>query len=378
MKSLTREQNLRLNLKEYNEGALLLNSLPSVIFVELTQNCNLHCKMCRASKGYDKGLDMSDDLFNRVAEKLFPTATLVDLRGWGESTMLRNFDERVLKTLELGPRIRLVTNALSLSPQTWEILMEAGSIVVVSMDATSPEIFAKLERGPINRILASIETGVEARDRNGSCGTILFNTVLNSENVCELPAIIRLAIRHKIPRVTVFPVITQRNNALHLCHVKELIPDALREASAIAKDHHVELRLGASLSEHVVVTDALMTRCTHPWSFCYVDFAGRIGYCDHLIGHPNLTLGSLEHDRFENIWNGRAFQDLRNRHVNVRNSKKAGLHILPHCAWCYSRRYVDFEDDIFGSESQNVVSSKEFDLLRGTPVTLNGNLDFLF
>lgn len=348
--------NLANNLKEYAEGSLILNSKPPVIFVELTQNCNLHCVMCRSSKDNNSKLNMPLTLFYKLVDSLFPFAHTVDLRGWGESTILPDFEERLFETIVAGPRVRLVTNALALKQSTWKLLMDSDSSVVVSVDAAFPETYKLLGRGSMEKLIASLDAGSSARD--GSCkGRIMFNTVLNSLNLEELPDIVCMASRYKISRVTVFPIIIDRKNPLHLIHRRTTIQKYIYRAASMAREFQVELRLGACLDEGTLVSDALRRRCLHPWSYIYIDYAGRVGYCDHLIGHPELTIGDLAKDSFDNIWNGLAFQQLRKEHLFEIIALPKSLRKYEHCAWCYSHRYIDFEDDIHFNSISSVIST---------------------
>ena len=86
-----RTQNQSLNIAEFNSGATVLESLPLVLILELTQNCNLSCPMCRQGSGYRKEWDMSPSIFDKIAEELFSKAMIIDLRGYGESTLFRDF-----------------------------------------------------------------------------------------------------------------------------------------------------------------------------------------------------------------------------------------------------------------------------------------------
>ena len=64
--SVTLFENIRTNHEEFKNGEIHLKSRPTVLFIELTQNCNLHCRMCRASAGYQKDLNMDRNIFNRL------------------------------------------------------------------------------------------------------------------------------------------------------------------------------------------------------------------------------------------------------------------------------------------------------------------------
>lgn len=353
-----RKDNLRINLEEFRKGTTQLQSLPPVLFVELTQNCNLHCRMCRSAGNFQPSLNMDNSIFELLLRDLFPYATLVDLRGWGESTLLRDFKERVIQTALAGPQLRLVTNALAIDTKLWEVLMGAGAMVVISVDASTADTMSALGRGSFDKLIRSLEAGACARNTSKRAGSITFNTVVTSLNLSELPDIVRLASHYGIGRVTLFPVVASRSNPLHLDHRKTEIPKYLGYAEDVARELGVELRVGASLHEELVVMEGLPTRCSHPWEYCYIDYAGNIGYCDHLIGNPSLTLGSLTTAPFEQIWNSSAFQKLRASHARVRQHPEEVVSMYPHCGWCYERRYVDFEDETNPQAAERLISTR--------------------
>lgn len=364
-----RTENLNLNGAEYRDGKTVLCSFPPVLFLELTQNCNLHCQMCRSAAGYTPSLDMDPDLFARIRDELFSLATIVDLRGWGESTILKSIANRIAETVLAGPQIRLVTNALAINRDLWKQLMAADAHVVVSVDAATADTMRALGRGSFTRLFRSLEAGACERDAvvNGR-GSIAFNTVLTSHNLDEFVDIIRLAARFGVSRVTAFPVVARRSSSLHLEQRRDDIPDAIMRAGVVAQEVGVDLRLGASPHEEMVVVDGLPSRCSHPWEYCYIDFAGKVGYCDHLIGNARLTLGSLIDSSFEEIWNGEEFQRLRRLHVDARRGQPGEVALAyPHCGWCYMRRYVDFEDVTDPSAGSRVVAtSSQLPLIRIT------------
>jgi MoaA/NifB/PqqE/SkfB family radical SAM enzyme len=349
-----REENLRTNQAEFSAGQDQLRSRPTALFVELTENCNLSCRMCRSATPYRPERDMSEAIFEVIAAELFRSATLIDLRGWGESTMLPEFGARLSRATESGARVRVVTNAIALTATLWEQLMAADAIVVVSVDAATSATSAALNRGPFDRVMRSLETGTQIRERVGK-GSIRINTVLSSLNLHELPAIVAMAARMHVKRVTAFPVVADSQDPLDLGWVRSALPALLSSAFQIAAVEGVELRLGASPLDELTEAGCLPDRCSHPWSFCYINYAGFVGYCDHLIGHRSLTLGHLTRDGFDAIWNGGAFRALRLAHVTAsRNSSVSGFE---HCDWCYRRRYVDFEDDLDPRAEQRVCRS---------------------
>lgn len=82
--------------------------------------------MCRFGEKYDPALNMDEQMSDRLAAELFPYAHLVDLRGWGESTMLSRFGDMVLRALEHRVRIRVVTNGQINRPAVWVLPVFRG------------------------------------------------------------------------------------------------------------------------------------------------------------------------------------------------------------------------------------------------------------
>ena len=175
--------------------------------------------MCRSSTDhYNKNRDMDDKLFSQIKNEIFPYVSMVDLRGFGESTILKNFEEKVLETHAAGPRIRLVTNGVSIKRTTWSALMQTGSSVVVSIDTTKDALARKIGRGDINRLLRSIELGCSERDKSSAHGSISINTTVSSLNLDEIEDVVLLAAKYNIELVTLFPVVATRDNPLHLAN----------------------------------------------------------------------------------------------------------------------------------------------------------------
>jgi radical SAM protein with 4Fe4S-binding SPASM domain len=315
--------------------------------------------MRRSGGRYQKELNMAGEIFDRLVAELFPHVYFVDLRGWGESTILPDFEHRVQQTLDAGPRIRLVTNVLALRPCVWKRLMDGAASVVVSVDAATANTMGRLGRGNFERLLRSLEAGAQAREMSANPGKIAFNTVTTTANLDELSSIARLAGRFGVHRITLFPVVAERSDPLHLEHRKSDVPSRVAEAEATARELGIELRMGASLCEEFVVSDALPSRCSHPWAYCHIDYAGRVGYCDHLIGDEKFMLGNLAQASFAEIWNGPDFVHLREAHAQMRAGAPGPVATAyPHCAWCYKRRYVDFEDDTHGDAVPRLVSTR--------------------
>jgi MoaA/NifB/PqqE/SkfB family radical SAM enzyme len=107
-------------------------------------------------------------------------------------------------------------------------------------------------------------------------------------------------------------------------------------------------RVGVRVSFTASLVDGMFPRddsatCLHPWTWCYVAYNGRLGFCDHLLASDTYTFGSLADTPFEEIWNSAAWTTLRAEHLGAR---RANAPHFTECAWCYKNRYTDCENVI--------------------------------
>lgn len=350
-----RRDNQELNIAEFSQGATVLRSRPLMAFVELTQNCNLSCPMCRSADGYKKEWDMEGRHFDILAEEVFPSALMVDLRGFGESTLVKDFPRLVHRTLATGVRLRLVTNGQVNRPEVWDEMMAYSSVVAVSCDAASDELFATLRQGGrLDRLKRTVGTLVEARNRHGAdADCVVLTAAVSRPNLEELPALVRMAYDLDVTKVVLFPIVVANDHPWNLRGDLAGTVTALDRARAEAENLGVTLQLGAAPDPALAVDSKVKGSCMHPWAYAYVAYSGRVGFCDHLIGAPEYLFESLDESAFHEIWNGRRFQSLRRAHAS-----KAGIpDEFAACRWCFKSRYVDFEELLHPNYADNLVRS---------------------
>lgn len=312
--------------------------------MELTENCNLHCLMCRSAGRYDATKNMDRNLFHRIADELFPYAEIVDLRGWGESTILKDFVYYLEETARYGCRPRIVTNLTVGNEELWRRLVAYDAIIAISFDAATPETFAMLRPGSrLARILANVRVIVdESRVLDRRLDDVYFNVVVQAEALEELPRIVDIAADYGLGRIHVNPVTLSPSDPGHLSKHLDSVRRALGRVRERSLATGIEVSLGAALDDTLAEAGAAAKRCTHPWVYCLVNHAGKVGFCDHLIGvgSERYLLGDLREGPFGDIWNGPHYQELRRQHANWTEGLDDRFE---ECNWCYRNRYVDFE-----------------------------------
>lgn len=350
-----RQANWELSLTEFRSGATVLKSSPLVLIIELTHNCNLSCPMCRPPLGYRSDWNLPNEVFLELAQRLFDKAMIIDLRGNGESTMRADFLWHIGLAVKSGARLRLVTNGQIHREDVWDALMASHSLVKISCDASDESLFAHLRRGgQLERLKQSVRALARLRDHHGAPrDCVALSVTVSRANVGELSNIVKLAHELGVWKVTMHPIKTHRGDPLELSGAADTVELELLSAAKLAKELDVEIQLNAALEPTLVLPDFVPDKCLHPWAYAFVNYQGRVGFCDHLTKNPKYTFESIREMPFERIWNCDAFQRLRQAHLN----RAIPADFSP-CRWCYKNRYIEFDDLLLPETKDRIVSTK--------------------
>jgi len=350
-----REANRSLNLTEYREGAIKLNSRPRFLIIELTQTCNLRCPMCRQDQSATAGRNMTAKLFEQVAKELFTLAEMVDLRGWGESLILPDIISRIETTAHYGVKIRFVSNLSFNRPEVLHTVAQYGCYVAVSVDAADKELFRILRGGAkLEQVASNLDLlANEYCKRFGNTDRLHITTTVQGPALQDLPNIIDFAAAHGVTEVRLFTVTVEPGSPLEIDSRRAEVDCALRETVSRAKRRGVRLTAGTRLGS-MPENSPDVPACIHPWAYAYVSYAGAVGFCDHLIGIAGepFHIGHLKSSTFDEIWNGEAWQALRQEHLGKRNPNAPRF---KECAWCYTNRYIDFEHYFDPNAEQRII-----------------------
>lgn len=335
-----RDANRWLARAEYETGQTVLQSKPRALFVELTRHCNLACPMCRNPGEVPPDQRMSEQVFAQIESELFPSADMIDLRGWGESLILPEFADRARRAARFGADLRIVTNLSFRRDAVLDLLADLGAYIGVSIDSADPEVLAVLRRGAnfglMEANLARLASNYHAR---GIADRLNLYVTCQRPALATLEGVVDLASRLGIHDVRLAPVGTTLP-FLSVASVRDELDAALERVRQRSDATNVRVSFTASLVDDML-PNGYDSPCLHPWTWCYVSYSGRIGFCDHLIAFDHLTFGTLEDTPFESIWNSDAWVALRAEHLQQR---RASAPHFQECAWCYKNRHVDCED----------------------------------
>ena len=352
--------NRELSIAEYDSREECLASKPQMVFVELTQNCNLRCAMCKPASSFGRTwrpeLDMTGPVFDAVARQLFGTALVVDLRGVGESTLLPNFVDRLATVVRAGARPRLVTNLSYRNDCVLDALVDTNAMLVFSLDAADQDLFAAFrERGSMSLVTRNLERLKIVRRAAGSCQDMRCNMVINSRNCTRITDVLDMIARFEVEHMCVWPIIDRLGNRNAVAGCVERALEGLSAGFERATSLGIELRV---LDWPTIPQDArVLSRhtCIRPWMYVHINFDGTLGLCDCNTEPQGLRGLSLRTLAFETIWNGPAYRRLRRAFALGGESLAIAD---PFCAGtCAPRRFIEIDELFYPPFIERVVSN---------------------
>lgn len=189
-----RETNSAKNQEEALAGSLVLESMPRRLVLELTNACNLNCKMCgRNSADFQPTWFQMDWL--RIFEPVADQIEEVTLMGWGEPTVHPHFPEFLSWAHQHGLRKYFCTNGMRLDKLFDDIFRTETDIIAISMDGATEKTNGEIRRGAdFHKILRSLSAITEYKASHGlEYPYMNFVFTAMEENLEELPELVRLA-----------------------------------------------------------------------------------------------------------------------------------------------------------------------------------------
>ncbi len=310
---------------------------PRVVFIEVTNRCNLLCKTCPRTYFTREPLKtLTYDEFVNIAEQ-FPAMRRATLHGIGEPLLNKELPQiiRYLKRREV--EVIFNSNGTLLTPAWQENIVKSGlDEYRCSIDGARPETFTRI-RGVdlLGKLLEGLGGLIETQTRLGAnLPHVSIWCVATKENLQELPDLIRLAARLGVPEVYVQRMtyfvrepeqqygMARQENAV-FGHKFELQEAIIQECEALSVELGVNFRASGardprnSLDAARSVKFAPWQACLRPWTTAYVTVNGNclpccispFATCDY----ESLILGNLIEQPFSELWNGHLYRQFRTR-----------------------------------------------------------------
>lgn len=267
---------------------------PFIVDVELTNNCNLMCKMCaRQLMTRERGF-MELDTFARVLDECIKTGTPIRFIRWGEPFLHRKIIAWAKKVKEAGLLLHITTNGLIITETQMQELVNMGlDSIIFSMQGATKYGYEKMRNNKeYDKLEANIKKLAEIRGEN-KAPFIHISSTMTEETPQEIES-----FKH---------------------YWSQIVDSVDTGRTSFA-------RLGGEDGEYRL--------CNEVYQKLSIDWDGKVSACcgdyDNL-----LTVGDIKTESLTDIFNGDRVKSIRHI-LDNRGHKNLAL-----CSKCF-RAYEDF------------------------------------
>ena len=308
---------------------------PKVVFIEVTNRCNLLCETCPHTYFQREPLkSLSLDEFIQIAEQ-FPQMRRALLHGIGEPLLNRELPE-IIKYLK-GRDVEVIinSNGTLLTPQWQEKIVASGlDQYRCSIDGAKDETYARIRGADLlPKLKRGLEGLVTTKERLGAkTPNISIWCVATRENLQELPDLLGLAAELGVPevymqRLVYFAGEPQKQYGMARDQLTFFGKDEKDEDRIIEECTELSARLGINflasggrdpINSLAAARSSDFTpwqACMRPWTTAYVTANGNCLPCCispfATDDYESLILGNLFERPFSEIWNENSYQKFR-------------------------------------------------------------------
>lgn len=247
------------NTKELLGGKTVLNSTPTSLGIDLHGVCNVKppCVYCEWDSSKEFEGDNVDVPFTRetleeYAEFFDNTTQLVNC-SIGEPFMMKNLDELLDIFRNRGKILEVTTNGQILTDRNIERLLGHDIDLYISLDAGTPETYAKLRNDRLQTILVNLNRLITAKGGRQGLPRVHLVFMPMRVNVHELPAFVKLCAELDVDRMVLRPLnhadsidLKWEREGYEFDYQKELLPfpELVRvsgQAAELCRRHEVPL-----------------------------------------------------------------------------------------------------------------------------------------
>ena len=312
------------------------DSLPTWINTTNSTVCNLACSFCPQASGKGVDIKMTEPVYRRVLDELYPAAEIVQLSAYGEPMMTPALPEKFADMERFGVKLEMVTNATLMKGEALLARMaRIMGLLTVSIDGASARTYDALRvGGSFDEVVANVRAYNRQRHALPAAqrAPLHFNTILMKRTLAELPDFLKLAKDLDAQHVTV----------MHLVLMEPWARDEMLDGSREWKERTNEVLARAAETARSLglsvnfpppyrldgpgekAPPPAPIRCWFLWQRMYVGPAGEVVPCCLAGIHKN---GDVARSDFFAEWNSPLYREMRRR---VHSPDP-----YPPCATCY-------------------------------------------
>ena len=274
----------------------ILRPDPKVLYLEPVFGCNYRCFSCIHGSGRHIGTtQLGPGLFEKL-KPLIERVKHIHITGLGEPLLNAHLLDYLTYLREKDKSYYINTNGSLITGAHIDLLTTSRSELSISLDAGDAKTYRKMRSGGNwDRVIAGIRRLSQARAARRSAYPLLYLTFhINALNLMSLENVPELACDLGMAAVKFSWTILPEAQRAHSLFGKQDMATAIiqRVCTQLHKDG-IKVRNGAVFARH-------LSGC---WNFSEMAFIGANGSVAACCSRW-LTIGNLNDNDFQDIWNG--------------------------------------------------------------------------
>lgn len=287
------------------------NVYPILVEFDLTNRCNHKCDFCTFSYIKDRSVLSTEVAKNTVEELAKGGVKAINWTGGGEPLLHKDFVDIIRYTHSLGIDQGIFTNGSILSDTIIDALLNTHSWVRISVDAATKETYKHIRHvNDFDNVINNIRKLVTAKEKIKSSTTIGIGFIITPTNYTEIKEFSKLIKDLRVDYGQFKPCIKPFNEKEQISSKwwKEEIIPILEEVFDENERAVVNLYKLTDLVESSF--DRIYKKC-YGHIFCpCIGASGDVWLCTHMRGLSKYSLGNLNNNTFDNIWNSKKRKDV--------------------------------------------------------------------
>jgi len=299
----------------------IIPSTPKFAQIEITNKCNLNCKMCPRKFLNIPYKNMNIEVYKTIINNLDGVHTLT-LTGWGEPFCYPEIFDCIQYAKKKGFKIKLTTNGTLLDNKKIEKIFEKGlDEITFSID----NIQGNATFGHSNLIaLRNIQKIIELRKKkNLDKPKIVLQPTMHAGRAKDIYDIIKWGKKAEVDRINIARISTKFDPNLSRVSEEEE-KEIFNTANKLSK----KLGIRVDMVQYAVFEGFLRyiyilfrrimhrfdSKCSKTYDFIYVNADGFVTPC---CMFPNMKMGDLKKNTLNEIWNGKTFNEFRKNQEKI-------------------------------------------------------------
>ncbi|MBA4373817.1 MAG: radical SAM protein [Thermodesulfovibrio sp.] len=281
------------------------------IYLEISPSgaCNHRCTFCALDfMEYKPRFLDTAILKERLTEMGKLGVKSVMYGGEGEPFLHKDIGDIIVHTKESGIDVGITTNGVLLAQPLAEKILGSTSWIKVSMNAGTPETYAKVHRTQpedFHRLVRNLTGAVALQSDLGTSCTIGAQTVLLPENAAEVETLASVVKEIGLRYLVVKPY--SQHHKSYTSEYSSVDYDAfnhLKDKLAVFNDSTFSVIFREKTMKKMKRVVRGYERCLALPFWSYIDSGGNVWGCSAYLGDEAFRFGSIHENTFKDIWLG--------------------------------------------------------------------------